>query len=169
MRSPYRSVGLALVVLVLLTGVIVPFTQSAPAADEPKPVEPAEGAATPQVVPVETSMHEIMEYAFEEPYKRLRVAMATPIASDNRAAWRGVKSDALLLAEGGNLLLSRGPKENRKLWDEHAIAIRSTGAELYKATKARDHAAARPHWEALVRKCNACHDDFAKGEHQLAQ
>jgi hypothetical protein len=115
--------------------------------------------------PVEWDMHEFMEYACEEPYKRLKSSLAA--APANNAGWKGVKSDALLLAESGNLLQMRGPDERRAEWTKLSEAVRSSGAELYKAGKAKDFAAARPMWEALVVQCNACHKAFADGEHQL--
>jgi hypothetical protein len=121
--------------------------------------------ATPPIVPIETDMHEFMEYAFQEPYKRLQTGLAA--APADRAAWKIIKSDALLLAESGNLLLTRGPTENRAAWDAHAVQVRDIGGTLYAAGKARDYDAARASWVTLIESCNACHNTFADGEHQL--
>jgi cytochrome c553 len=117
------------------------------------------------VTPVEPSMHEFMEYVFEEPYKRLKTAMATEPA--DRSAWKVIKSDALILAEAGNLLLMRLPEENAATWREHSAAVRDGGGEFYQAARKRDYAAAKASYTALLQKCNACHNDFADGEHQL--
>ena len=114
--------------------------------------------------PVEPSMHEFMEYVFEPPYKRLRVAMTS--APDN-AGWKAIKSDSLILAEAGNLLLPRHPEENEALWREHSVAVRDLGKHFYTAARKKDYDAAKKGYTVLLRKCNSCHDKFAGGEHQL--
>ncbi|MEZ6065824.1 MAG: hypothetical protein R3B90_08985 [Planctomycetaceae bacterium] len=134
------------------------------------PVPVAQGVdhkadAMTETSPVETDMHEFMEYAFQEPYKRL-VANLKQAPAD-RAGWKIIKSDALLLAEAGNLLLMRGPEEHRDLWAKHSVEVRELGSKLYAAGKARSYDDARPAWEALIKSCNSCHDSFADGEHQL--
>src|SRR5690606_25530851 len=109
--------------------------------------------------------HEFMEYAFEPAYLRLKNALAAQPADNS--AWKGIKSDALILAEGGNLLLMRPDGGDAAAWNELSVAVRQAGQQLYAAGKKRDFAAARPAFEALLIKCNACHTKFADGEHQL--
>lgn len=116
-------------------------------------------------VPVEPDMHEFMEYVFQPTYKRLKQAIAAE--PDNRKVWKAIKSDALILAEGGNLLLLHEPKDNGASWNEYSLDVRKEGAQLYKAAKAKDFKAARKHYEAMLQNCNACHQNFADGEHQL--
>lgn len=129
---------------------------------------PAAGAdaapATPE--PVEKSMHEFMEYVFEPGYKRLKPLLAAE--PKENAAWKGIKGDALTLAEAGNLLLLRTPKEDGAVWTETSAAVRKLGGELYQAAKKKDYKQARSQYEAMLIQCNACHDKYAKGEHQLA-
>ncbi len=117
------------------------------------------------VTPVEADMHEFMEYVFEPPYKRLKAALAT--APMDNSVWKGVKSDALILAESGNLLFGRSAAEDSKDWDRHAEAVRMQGGLLYQAAKKKDAPEARKRWEALLTSCNACHNQFAGGEHIL--
>ena len=117
-------------------------------------------------VPVEPDMHEFMEYVFQPTYKRLKQSIATE--PENRKAWKSIKSDALILAEGGNLLLLHEPKDNGASWNTHSVNVRKEGGLLYKAAKVRDFKVARKHYEAMMKNCNACHQDFADGEHQLA-
>ena len=121
-------------------------------------------AAAPQAV--EKDMHEFMEYVFQPTYLRLKQAMAAEPA-DNKA-WKPIKADSLILAEGGNLLLMRAPEKDAAAWNELSAAVRDAGAGLYAAAKKKDFQAARPHYEQMLKKCNACHDQFADGEHQLA-
>ncbi len=115
--------------------------------------------------PVEPSMHEFMEYVFQPPYKRLRTVMATEPA-DN-AAWKSIKSDSLILAEAGNLLLIRHPEKNEDTWREHAVTVRDLGGRFYQAARKKDYSAAKQSYTAMLQKCNSCHNAFADGEHQL--
>ena len=115
--------------------------------------------------PVEPSMHEFMEYVFQPPYKRLRTLMATEPA-DN-AAWKAIKSDSLILAEAGNLLLIRHPEENEAFWREHAVTVRDLGGHFYQAARKKDYSTAKKSYTAMLQKCNSCHDAFADGKYQL--
>lgn len=119
-----------------------------------------------QPAAVEDDMHEFMEYVFEPPYKRLKAVLAE--APADRSAWKGIKSDSLILAEAANLLLHRAPDEAAKKWMENAQQVRQQGGQLYQAAKKRDFELTRKHFAATLKKCNHCHDQFADGEHQLS-
>ena len=115
--------------------------------------------------PVEPDMHEFMEYVFQPTFRRLKQAMAgTP--ADNQA-WKSIKADSLILAEGGNLLLIRPSEDDAADWVKHSVEVRDFGGQLYRAAKAKDEQLARKHYEAMVQNCNACHEQFAGGEHML--
>ena len=115
--------------------------------------------------PVVDSMHQFMEYVFEPVFHRLKEQMAKP--PQDKAAWGEVKSCSLILAEAGNLLLMRLPKENAQAWKSLSCEQRESGGQLYLAARKRDFEAARKHYAVMVTKCNACHTKFAEGEHQL--
>ncbi|PHS02529.1 MAG: hypothetical protein COA78_20990 [Blastopirellula sp.] len=117
------------------------------------------------VQPVEDSMHEFMEYVFQPPYKRLKVAMASEPTDNN--TWKAIKSDALILAEGGNLLLIRKPKEHADEWTQHSVSVRELGGKFYQAARKKDYKSARQHYASMLMKCNSCHDKFADGKYQL--
>jgi len=117
-------------------------------------------------VPVEPDMHEFMEYVFQPTFRRLKPAMATA-PTDNKI-WKAIKADALILAEGGNLLLMREPQDDIADWMNHSVEVRDFGGEFYRAARAKDHTTARKHYEAMIESCNACHHQFANGEHILA-
>lgn len=121
--------------------------------------EPSGGAA------VEDDMHEFMEYVFQPTYKRLKVAMAT--APADKKGWKPIKADALILAEGGNLLLLRTPEDEGAQWEQFSLEVRKSGGELYRAAKKGDYTAAQSHYQAMIKSCNACHQEFAGGEYQL--
>ncbi len=147
------------VILVAIGGTMLAF--SAPAESG---AEDAATKATP--VAVEDDMHEFMEYMFEPPYKRLKAGLAK--APEDRSAWKGIKSDSLILAEAANLLLHRHPTDDATAWSKHAMAVRKQGGELYQAAKKRDFELSQNQFAALLKNCNQCHDQFAGGEHQLA-
>lgn len=118
-----------------------------------------------EVVPVEDSMHEFMEYVFQPTYKRLKTSMAA--APADNTGWKAVKSDALILAESCNLLYGRKPSEHAADWVKHATASKSAGADLYKAAKAKDFDAAAKSYRIMLDNCNACHRQFENGKHIL--
>lgn len=117
------------------------------------------------VKPIDVNMHDFMEGVFQAPYKRLKVAMAQE-PKDN-AAWKALRSDALILAEGGNLLLSRLPQENQADWVKHSELSRDAGGEFVAAAKKKDFAAAKGAYEKMLTYCNDCHKQFEEGRHIL--
>ena len=111
-------------------------------------------------------MHDFMEGVFQGPYKRLKTAMAAE-PKDN-AGWKVIRSEALILAEGGNLLHARKPEKDVDQWIKFSTGTRDTGADLFKAAKAKDYTAAKKAYEAMIGQCNACHKLFDEGNNQLA-
>ncbi len=129
----------------------------------PAPARDADKA--PALVPVPTSMHDFMEGVFQGPYKRLKLVMiAEP--KDN-AGWKAIRGDALILAEGGNLLLLRKPEKDADEWTKYSVASRDAGADMVKAAKAKDYPASKKAYEAMLNHCNACHKKFDNGKNQL--
>jgi hypothetical protein len=137
------------------------------AIDRPQLVQAHDQAATEiKVAPVETNMHELMEYVFQPTFKRLKPAMAPTQAAE--PAWKAIKSDSLILAESTNLLLLHtAPKEPAR-WNETSAAVRESASQLYRAARQRDFAASRKAYEQMLTSCNACHKEFAGGRHMLA-
>lgn len=157
MRSQTRFYPLTSLLLLVTAGWLSSTgspLQQLPAADQ------KETAA-----PVEPDMHEFMEYVFQPTFKRLQPAMAA-VPADNQG-WKAIKAESLILAESGNLLLIRKPEEDVADWVKHSVQVRDFGGQLYRAAKAKDYPTARKHYEAMVRNCNACHEQFAGGEHIL--
>jgi len=160
MNNSFRNTSIAFV-LVVGSIVFVSANRFSRAQGQSQTTEPR----TSKAQPVETSMHEFMEYVFQPPYKRLKQAIA--VETTDKAVWKAIKADSLSLAEAGNLLLLHSPKEDVAIWDDLSIASRDEGGKLYQAAKAKDFKLARQHYESMLVKCNACHDKFAKGKHQL--
>ena len=124
-----------------------------------------EHAADNHATIVEDSMHEFMEYVFQPTYKRLKVSMATE--PEDKAGWKAIKSDSLILAESCNLLFARTPKENADDWNNHSVKSREDGAKLYKAAGAKQFDQATAAYKSMLENCNACHRQFEKGRHIL--
>ncbi len=122
-------------------------------------------ASTDDAAPVEDSMHEFMEYVFQPTYLRLKANMA--VAPADNKGWKAVKSDSLILAESCNLLFVRKPDEHGEDWTRHATASKTHGAELYKAAKEKNFAAATTAYKTMLNNCNACHKQFEDGKHIL--
>jgi hypothetical protein len=114
---------------------------------------------------LDLTMHDFMEAVFQGTYRRLKAAIAT--APKDNAGWKAVRTDAVVLAEGCNLVLLRTPKQDGDKWNELTVAVRDSGAELVKAAKARDFPTSRKAYELMIDRCNACHTKFDDGKNQL--
>ena len=126
-------------------------------ADDAKP-------ADNDIQPVDDDMHHFMEYVFEPIYKRLKAALATEPA--DKQVWKGIKGDALTLAECANLLAMRVP-EDGYMWKDISIQVRGHGSQLYQAARKSDYPAARKAYVSMLQQCNACHKKFADGNYLL--
>jgi hypothetical protein len=123
--------------------------RTASAADAEK------SAAKPELV--EESDHEWMEYMFAPPFNRLKKALASE--SQDRAVWKEIRSDGLILAEAANLLLLRESAGDDE-WDQPAVQVRTEAAKVYRAARKPDYAAAREAFRAMTVSCNRCHEEY---------
>lgn len=149
-----------LLVLIAVAALLLPQSSNLTAHAQTPDAESTAG-----LQPVEDDMHEFMEYVFQPTYKRLKASMAG--TEKDGGAWKSIKSDSLILAEGGNLLLIRSPKSDSTDWNEHAKKIREFGGQLYRAAKQKDEPQSQKVYRMMLDNCNACHQQFADGEHQL--
>lgn len=132
---------------------------------EPAKIDTNIDTSDKSLVPIETDMHEFMEYFLQPSFKRLKPAMETePV--DN-GGWKAIKAEALTLAEAGNLILMRAPEEDTAIWNLHSLKVRGHGKVLYQAARAKDFKLASQHYRMMLISCNACHYKFAGGEHIL--
>ena len=117
------------------------------------------------VEPVDVNMHDFMEGVFQGPYRRLKESIAKePV--DN-AGWKQLRGDALILAEGGNLLLARVPEEGAADWKRYSIESREAGEKIVLAAKQKNYSEAREAYIKMLDHCNSCHKQFEKGRHIL--
>lgn len=75
--------------------------------------------------------------------------------------WKFARGQALLIAETGNLLLIRPPRnDGREAWMSRATDLRQSASNLARRLGNRDLERARTALTDLTRKCNACHQKF---------
>jgi hypothetical protein len=75
--------------------------------------------------------------------------------------WTFARGQALLIAETGNLLLLRPPRnDGRDLWMRRTTDMRQSASELARRLGSRDLAGSRAALAELAGKCNNCHQSF---------
>ncbi len=75
--------------------------------------------------------------------------------------WMFARGQALLMAETGNLLLLRPPRnDGRDVWMRRAMDMRQSAAALARRLGNRDLARSRTAMIDLTNKCNDCHQTF---------
>jgi hypothetical protein len=88
---------------------------------------------------------------------------------DGDEVWFNVRGAALLIAENGNLLMLRPPRDgSEESWLERARALRATATRLARTAAARDHARSREGLIDLAKTCNNCHRSFQVDVHITA-
>jgi hypothetical protein len=134
-----------------------PITRPAPA--KPAPAAPA---TTTKFVPKFEALAEtrlLMEGLAYSNYRSLqRLLKDKPADNDT---WVFARGQALLVAETGNLLLLRPPRNTgRETWMKLAMTMRDQAGNLARKVAARDHAASKAALEQLTTACNNCHQRF---------
>lgn len=75
--------------------------------------------------------------------------------------WAFVRGQALLVAETGNLLMLRPPRNNgQDAWFQCATELREAAAALAKHAGNRDHDRSRTALLTVSNSCNRCHQTF---------
>ncbi len=75
--------------------------------------------------------------------------------------WTFARGQALLIAETGNLLLLRPPRnDGRDAWMRRAIDMRQSAGTLARQLGNHDLERSRAALAALTAKCNSCHQTF---------
>ena len=74
--------------------------------------------------------------------------------------WNELEGKALMLAEGGNLLMMPGRARDRGRWMDDARLLVDAGAAALAAAKKRDLAALEGLNEQLYRSCTTCHSHY---------
>jgi hypothetical protein len=75
--------------------------------------------------------------------------------------WAFVRGQALLVAETGNLLMIRPPRNNgQDAWFQRATELREAAAALAKSAGGRDFDRCRAALLNVANSCNRCHQTF---------
>src|SRR5690348_10877624 len=76
-------------------------------------------------------------------------------------AWTFARGQALLIAENGNLLMLRPPRnQGEEAWMERATDLRQAAKALARALAERDYERSRAGLTDLSHSCNRCHQSF---------
>ncbi|MCE9532456.1 MAG: cytochrome c, partial [Planctomycetes bacterium] len=119
---------------------------------------PLSSRATPKGTAVaETQL--LMEAIAHSNFKGLeKMLKGKPEDAD---AWNFARGRALLIAETGNLLLLRPPKNlGAEIWNKSSIEMRESATRLARAAAAQDLNTSRSRLIEVSNACNKCHQSF---------
>jgi hypothetical protein len=74
--------------------------------------------------------------------------------------WNALASQALILAESGNLLMMPGRARDQENWIVDSKLMIDAGAEAYRAARAKDIEGVRAVNDKLYQSCVACHTQY---------
>jgi hypothetical protein len=142
--------GVALAGMLLVTSGEAQVTRT-PARPAPKAFEPK------FEVLAETRL--LMEGLAHANYRSLQRLLAKEPA--DRDTWVFLRGQALIVAETGNLLLLRPPRNSgRDTWMKLAMDMRSKAGNLARQAAGRDYVRAQVGLDSLATSCNNCHKTF---------
>jgi hypothetical protein len=76
-------------------------------------------------------------------------------------SWGFARGQALLVAEGGNLLMLRPPRSGgQDVWMQRATELRDAGSTLARYAAARDYEHSQTALHDVANVCNRCHQTF---------
>ncbi|MCS6852164.1 MAG: hypothetical protein NZ700_13460 [Gemmataceae bacterium] len=76
-------------------------------------------------------------------------------------AWVFIRGQALLIAETGNLLMLRPPRnQGQAVWMERSAELRSVATRLAREAANQDYVRSRAILLELAQSCNRCHQTF---------
>lgn len=122
----------------------------------------AQVRSTPQFVPKFEAVAEtklLMEGLTNANYRSVnRLLKAKPTDVET---WTFARGQAILIAESGNLLLLRPPRNSgRDTWMRLGMDMRERATVLARAAAERDYAQSKAAIQDLTASCNRCHQTF---------
>lgn len=113
---------------------------------------------SPSLEPV-ADTHLLMEGLNQANFRGLeRILKQKPTEAD---AWNFARGQALLIAETGNLLLLRPPRNSgEEPWMARATDLRDAASGLARAAANRDYERCKMGLQAVANVCNRCHQTF---------
>ncbi len=160
LRSLRWLMGLGLGTMVAVAGTASRALQPAGRA-QPPPASAPPAATTTRIVPKFEAVAEtrlLMEGLALPNYQSLERLLAQQPDDDT---WTFARGQALLIAETGNLLLLRPPRnQGRDVWMQRAMNLRQAAANLARATGTRELERSRVALKDVAGACNRCHQTF---------
>ena len=145
--------------LVVLAGSLAATTLPAQVRRSPERLPAPEGKFTPKFEALaETKL--LMEGLAQSNYRAVEKHLEGKGPPDVDT-WMFARGQALLIAETGNLLLLRPPRnQGRDTWMRRAMDMRQSAGDLARRLGNRDLARSRTALIDLTNKCNDCHQTF---------
>jgi hypothetical protein len=145
--------------LVVLAAAIVATSLSAQTRRTPERLPLPEAGFTPKFEALaETKL--LMEGLALPNYRALEKHLQGKGPQD-ADTWMFARGQALLIAETGNLLLLRPPRnQGRDTWMRRAMDMRQSAGDLARRLGSRDLVRSRAALSELTTKCNNCHQTF---------
>jgi hypothetical protein len=149
--------------LVALAGLLLTASGTAQTSRPPGTLPaPRPAPATPKFVPKFEALAEtrlIMEGLAHSNYRSLNKLLKERPADND--TWVFARGQALLLAETGNLLLLRPPRNSgRDTWMKLGMGLRSAAGTVARHAGNRDYPGAKAALAELTNACNRCHQTF---------
>jgi hypothetical protein len=142
-----------------LTAALLALTAAATQPRLPPPrKDPTPGKVTPKLEPVaETRL--IMEGLAHPNFRGIeRLLTQKPEGTE---PWTFMRGQALLIAETGNLLMLRPPRnQGQATWFARAADLRNAARDLAESAATRDFERSRAKLVRLANACNRCHQSF---------
>ena len=151
----YRLIALSVALVAVALAAPEPIRVAPrPASD----TTPAPAKFSPKLEAVaETKL--LMEGINQANYRGLERLLQQRPADDD--TWRFVRGQALLLAEGGNLLMLRPPRTTgQEDWMHRSIELRESAAALARLAGTKDYERSRAALGDVANVCNRCHQTF---------
>lgn len=153
-----RSHTIRILGLVLLPALLLTTPGSAQkTTPKTKVVRPAEKFVPKFEALAETRL--LMEGLSHSNYRSLhRLLKTKPTDVDT---WVFARGQALIVAETGNLLLLRPPRNTgRDTWMKLAMAMRTQAGNVARNAAAKDYTRTKASLKSLTASCNKCHQTF---------
>ena len=84
----------------------------------------------------------------------------------NDVEWNVIRTQALMLAESGNLLMMTGRARDQGNWIKDSKRLVDAGAAAYKAAGAKDVGAIQALNDQLNAACVTCHEQYRPNYHK---
>ncbi|MDQ1469229.1 MAG: hypothetical protein QOJ99_709 [Bryobacterales bacterium] len=84
----------------------------------------------------------------------------------NDVEWNVIRTQALMLAESGNLLIMSGRARDQGNWIKDSKMLVDAGAAAYKAAAAKDVGAIQALNDQLNAACVTCHEQYRPNYHK---